>query len=467
MDSFVRFWSASFLLQTFSRLLSFASNQFLVRLLIPDHYGLWSVNLPLISELIVFWSRDGVRKAATRSVDSIYKYSLLPFLIGLPVSILVLALSLLFAPDVPGFPIAVILTGLGSLLELVGEVWAVPQLALLEASGVARVSSMAFLGRSFSVVVLVRLFFFEGCSTVRLMLIFGLANCLFGLLTVLLFLWISGRPRIDPVSFAELRALRPFVFQSGLQVLFSQGERMVLLWSSTAEQIGIYGFVSDLSSLVVRLVFAPIEASVFSVCASRQTAPVDEFCLGSRIVLYVGLSAAAFGPSLGLPVLNRVYGEKWSGPIARSTFAAFCRVMPFMSLNGVTEAFANARLAAAALELYNLKLTGVTVVYFALMFVLARLFGPAGAIYANGVNMSLRSAMAIQVVVQECGWLRDLFPPGWLVAMEAIAAVAAHFGGWRVALPAAPIVVAGIVYSERKWIKNILGMFRSSERKVE
>jgi oligosaccharide translocation protein RFT1 len=242
---------------------------------------------------------------------------------------------------------------------------------------------------------------------------------------------------------------------------------MILLWSSTAEEIGIYGFVSDLSSLIVRLVFAPIEASVFSVCASREKAPVDEFCLGARIVVYVGLTAAAFGPSLGLPVLHRVYGDKWSGPIAKSTFSAFCRVMPFMALNGVTEAFANARLPADVLEVYNLKLTAVTLIYFALMFALARLFGPAGAIYANGVNMSLRSWMAIRVIIDECGMLWDIFPPASLAVMEAVVAFAAYFVGWKVSLPAAPIVAGAILYSERKWISNIIGLFRSSERKVE
>jgi oligosaccharide translocation protein RFT1 len=265
----------------------------------------------------------------------------------------------------------------------------------------------------------------------------------------------------------ELKSLLPFALQTVLQWLFSQGERTVLLVSSSPEQIGVYGFVSDLSSLVARIVFAPIEAAIFSVCASSEKVPMDVLSLATRLVVYVGLSAAAFGPPLAPPLLTALYGAKWSGDEARWTFAAICRVFPLMALNGVTEAVANARLADKRLGLYNLLLAGVTVVYFVLMAGLNWQFGTPGAVYANGVNMGLRSTMALVVVARECGRVGFLFPSAGIVALFVGIAAAGHAVPRLLVWALLPIVASIVLYFERETIKQLIGSFKKSDLKTD
>jgi oligosaccharide translocation protein RFT1 len=345
--------------------------------------------------------------------------------------------------------------------ELVGEVWAVPQLAGLNGGSVAKVTGFAFLMRSLFVVVAVKTYGVGDES--RLMVCFGTANLVFGVLIVAGFLGQCGMPRVERPTMAELKSLLPFGFQTFLQWMFSQGERMVLLASSTPEQIGVYGFVSDLSSLIARIIFAPIESSVFSICASSERVPVDVLTIASRLVVYVGLAAAAFGPKLAPPILAAVYGEKWTGAEAIATFAAVCRILPLMALNGVTEAFANARLGDRRLGIYNLLLAGVTVLYFALTAVLNRYYGPPGAVYANGVNMGIRSTMAISVIFRECGRLWTIFPRPLVIEAFFVIALVSPFTPYLAVMSCVPVIGGFVLFSEWKAIRNMIGLIRKPE----
>jgi oligosaccharide translocation protein RFT1 len=461
----MRFWSASFLVQLFVRLFSFISSQFLIRLLTLASFGVWSVSLSLVSETLMFWAREGVRKAAARSSTTRFKYALLPFALGVVMFPIVVVGSFRLCPDVAGFRSAVVLTCVGALLELLGEAWSVPQLAAMRSDTVAQVTSFGFLVRSVLVVVLTRFFGLESES--RLMLCFGAANLALGIAVVIGFLVKSGKPQIALPTMAELKSLLPFALQTVLQWLFSQGERLVLLISSSPDQIGVYGFVSDLGSLVARIIFAPIETSVFHVCASSERVPVDVLSVATRVVLCVGLSAAAFGPPLAPPVLTALYGAKWSGEDAQGTFAAICRVFPLMALNGITEAVANARLADKRLGLYNLLLAGVTVVYFVLMAGLNWQFGTPGAVYANGVNMGLRSIMALVVVARECGRIGPLFPNAGIVTVFVGIAAAGHALPRLVVVGLVPIVASMVLYFERETIKQLVGSFKKGDLKTD
>ena len=84
-------------LQVFSRLISFALNQALVRLATPDVYGTVSIQLELLLNTILFLSREGFRNALLRAdVDAsshtdtsllVSNIALLPVYLGIPVSV--------------------------------------------------------------------------------------------------------------------------------------------------------------------------------------------------------------------------------------------------------------------------------------------------------------------------------------------------------------------------------------------
>jgi len=451
MQSFIKFWSSNFLVQVFSKIISFVSNQLLVRLLSPSLFGLWSVRLSLISDTIVFWSRDGVRKSAIRSKNA-RKYSIIPLLIGLTVFPFVLFFSFRSSPDIKGLKTASVLTSIGSLLELIGEIWAIPQLALMEGKILAKVTCPAFLLRSFSAVILTRFLHKSEFETFPLMLGFGLSNIVFGLSIVGGYIYYCGYPNIELPTKDEFIKLKPFAFQTVLQWLFSQGERMVLIASSSQEQIGVYGLVSDLGSLFARIIFAPVESSVLSLCASSSSPPIEVLSYAARFVVYVGLAAATFGPPLAPKVLSIVYGARWALSDSQNALSAYFRVMPVMAFNGVTEAFSNARLSQNSLFYYNILLSFVTVLYFALLYYFGKIYGIVGSISSNAVNMSLRSIMAISVIFSECGVVFDLFPKAIPVVSSLIIIFSISkitFSRYFIIIPVYGLL---LLYSERKLI---------------
>lgn len=460
METFINFWSSTFLSQFLARILSFISNQILVRLLEPDLFGIWSVRLTLINETIVFWARDGVRKASAKSGKeeaTYYKYSLFPIIIGLIISPFIFYINYTSNVSVDGYMIAVILTITGSLLELVGEIWAVPQLAQLQPKPISRSTAICFLTKSLTTVILTKILYKKDFD---LMLIFGISYLFYGLLEVFLLFFMCGRPYIEKPTKRELKSLRPFAFQTILQWLFSQGERMILLQITTPSQIGIYGLVSDLCSLVARIIFAPIETSVYNLCASQKNPPVEVITTFTRVVLYVGLFAASFGPILGPTVLSIVYGSKWSNEEAKIVLSALCRVLPFIALNGISEAFPNARLPQNKLEFYNIKLAVVNGCYLGLTYFLGKEYGPQGAIYANGAAMIVRSVMALSVVFAECGFLWNAFP-NWPVLLAFFCMIV--FGGklkLKVAAALLPCFGATVIIVERRAIMNVLSMMK-------
>ena len=420
MSSFLSFLGFSFLIQFFSKIISFGSNQLLIRSLPPSLFGLWSVRLSIISDTIVFWSRDGVRKSASRSKNP-KKYSILPLIFGIIISPIVFLINFYSLPNISGFIYAVLLTCLGSIFELIGEIWAIPQLASMEGNILAKVSGPAFLIKSLSAIFLTSFYYKDESSTFNLMISFGLSNLLYGLIIPLGFLFFSGLPNFEFPTKIELISLRPFAFQTILQWLFSQGERLILLFTRTQEEIGVYGFVSDIASLIARLIFAPIESSIFTLCATSNNPPIESLSMACRFVTYIGLGAMSFGPHLAPPLMKKIYGNKWNNLDSQKSLSTYFKIMPFLAINGITEAYSNARLTSKKLEIYNLLLTFISLIYFILMYYLGKNYGISGTIYSNGINMFLRSLMALYVIFKDFGLIiLNLFPNFFLIILFLI-----------------------------------------------
>jgi oligosaccharide translocation protein RFT1 len=130
--------SASYLiaLQAGSRLVTFALNQALLRLATPQAFGTVAIQLELLLNTILFFSREGVRNAAIRTDrkaleedparrGQLLRTTLLPVLVGLPLSIAGCLLYVTTAgPAVAAqehFRAVVAVYGLAALVELASE----------------------------------------------------------------------------------------------------------------------------------------------------------------------------------------------------------------------------------------------------------------------------------------------------------------------------------------------------------
>ena len=124
-------------LQVFSRFVSFALNQALVRLATPDVYGTVSIQLELLLNTILFLSREGFRNALLRTESPkasqsqpkddilVSNLSLLPVYLGVPVSIITsgsyLRLASAETKSQSFFRETVVLYTVVAVLELVSE----------------------------------------------------------------------------------------------------------------------------------------------------------------------------------------------------------------------------------------------------------------------------------------------------------------------------------------------------------
>jgi hypothetical protein len=106
----------------------------------------------------------------------------------------------------------------------------------------------------------------------------------------------------------------------------------------------------------------------------------------------ISLFAITLGPTLAPLLLSIVAGKKWSATTASDVLATYCYYIPFLAINGVTEAFVAA--VATNKELYKQSVSmGIFFAIFAgsAWFFIGQLgLGGKGVVLANTVNMGLR-----------------------------------------------------------------------------
>jgi Rft protein len=169
---------------------------------------------------------------------------------------------------------------------------------------------------------------------------------------------------------------------------------------------GVYGEVQNLGSLVVRLVFWPIELSAFRAFSARSSAGLAGLAgsAGSstqgsgegvadessdvdprdrlenthnlamlqalhRGVALVAAVAAAFGPCYAFAAIHVLLSHRWSATEAPALLATYSCTLALLAVNGVAEAYSHARMAGAQLVRANGFMAAAALVHAALLFV--------------------------------------------------------------------------------------------------
>ncbi|PVI00125.1 oligosaccharide translocation protein RFT1 [Periconia macrospinosa] len=516
-------------LQVASRALTFAVNQVVLRFLYPEILGL-SAQLELFSISALYFARESLRVALQRQAhgtQAVINLSYLAVFFGVP---LIYGLAILCLRSetltVPYFIDALSLYCLATFLELLTEpaFSAVQQKLLYKirayAEGVATVSRC-----------------FGTCGSVFLASHFGLdvgvlpfaiGQLIYSLALLSVYTWktwpIARRDgfsllpmqipstREAPVilnhfSVPLLRLTGSLTLQSTFKYILTQGDSLLITSLASLADQGAYALASNYGGLVARMLFQPIEESsrnLFAkLCAdipplpestseddaNNQKASLQQArkVLATTLHLYSLLSvfALTLGPTLAPLLLSLVAGSRWSSTEASSVLSTYCYYIPFLAINGVSEAFVAA--VATSTQLYTQSLSmGFFFVLFAgsAWFFIAQLgWGGSGVVAANTVNMGLRIVWNLWFVK---GWfaerrqewqLRDVLPSittvaaaplvPYLLQLKPGGAYLGRFGviGELVSagLVAAPFVVYVLV-CERAFLKECYYMLRPSSR---
>ena len=413
------------LLQVGSRALTFAVNQVLLRFLSPELLGV-SAQLELFSISVLYFARESLRVAVqrqTHGTQAVVNLSYLSVFLGIP---LIYGLALLWLssdiPNVPHFVNALGVYCLATFIELLTEpaFSAVQQRLLykIRASAESTATLLRCLGTCGSAILASK----YGIDIGVLPFAVGQLGYALALLAIYTFkTWpvaqkgnFSLLPKQIPATASAPVALNYFPLpllrltgslsvQSALKYVLTQGDSLLITRLASLTDQGAFALASNYGGLLARMLFQPIEESsrtLFAkLCADVPPSQPTNLVKAAKILriilrLYMLLSlfAVVLGPKMAPLLLELVAGRKWAHTSASAVLASYCFYIPFLALNGVTEAFVAATASTTQLHGQSLSMGAFFAAFAAAAwyFIVHLGWGAQGVIAANGVNMALR-----------------------------------------------------------------------------
>ena len=194
------------------------------------------------------------------------------------------------------------------------------------------------------------------------------------------------------------------LWQCAQKYALTEGERLVIVALTGMTEQGVYALVSNLGSLVARLVLQPVEEATFAHYSRLAAAAPPDAAALRRMVALVRAAAifggvfAAFGPAYSWLLLRLLYGPLWSSTDAPSVLQAYCAHVCAIALNGVTEAFVHATATRDELQKLKVLLVALSVAYVPAAAVGLTTLGARGLIAANCANVALRTAYSLRFI---------------------------------------------------------------------
>ncbi|KAI9261644.1 Rft protein-domain-containing protein [Phascolomyces articulosus] len=442
------------LLQFASRMLTFGLHQIVLRYTTAETLGIASVKLELLLSTILFISREGFRCALLRGDDNndksdnkiqdrrdnnentneqkVTNLAYIPTIIGLVTTCLACGYYLstidtMTASKYPYYRTSVMLFGTAAFAELLVEPLFVLAMNRLYFQLRVSVEGVAVLLRCFITFGLT----LAGASKAGAsghnaygVLAFAVAQLAFGLTMMMGYLgFFFNKVRQNEIQVQTLypRKLktedgRSYWFdtqmlnlastltkQSLLKHVLTEGDKMLISALSTDDNQGVYAFVVNYGSLIVRILFQPLEeasrtffSKLLATKNTRNTKTAkDVILLMLRFHVMLGLLFICFATNYTATLIDLLVGKEWSTERnAPGVLSAYCLYVPIMGINGVTEAFVQAAASKNDLTILSYYMIVFSTCFMAsgYLFMSVLDMGAIGLVLANMVNLSIRIA---------------------------------------------------------------------------
>jgi oligosaccharide translocation protein RFT1 len=202
--------------------------------------------------------------------------------------------------------------------------------------------------------------------------------------------------------------------QDSFKYILTQGDSILISTLTSLSDQGSYALASNYGGLIARMLFQPIEESsrnlIASLCSpDQETGSPTEKGLGEtkkllttvlRFYNLLSLIAVSIGPSLAPLLLRLVAGARWADTQAPSVLAVYCYYIPFLAINGLTEAFVAAVASSKALGSQSVSMAVFFAAFAGSAWVFLRYLGMGaqGVVWANCVNLGLRILFNIRFI---------------------------------------------------------------------
>ncbi len=369
------------------KLVSFAISVLTVRFTSITDYGKISVHFQLLTSASMFVLKEGVRRAALKSD---FGMEIMVFGVSFT-SLVVVPLGALFFSSLSSEPFwFILLVSVSLVLECVAELFMFYQVSIKGNLGIRnRAETWSSLARA-AVMLIVLIFVRDGgvfafaCSQVSSAILLVSVPAYFQLRIPLPVRTMPTKVR---------RQLGEMCVMSVQKLVLAEGERLLSIVFLSPDQIGLVSVVSNFGSLVLRLVFAPIEEVAFTGMTKVRNYAKNISIFKSVFLVQsaVGLLAACFGPVLSESVLALLYGEKWLDAVP--LLQMYCVMILVFSVNGCFEAFF---FASADSTRIRMSFVAQWVSFAAMVLSVSGLagYGPICILIGNTVSMAVRIAFA-------------------------------------------------------------------------
>ena len=377
------------------KILSFLINVLVVRFSSILDFGKISVNFHLVVSVSLFVLKEGFRRSALRDADPANAVCVI--FQGIAVTVgAITPLIITGYTYVTGENVALMcIVGGAIIVEAIAELPLLLQVTSYKNLTIRNTCDMtSSLVRSITLIAGVVLL-----ENVPLAFAFGQ---LFAAVTVLI-IGARGIPLIGLVRVIQFPSWKSseMIVMAVQKLFLAEGEKMLAVALLDPEAIGQLGLVNNIGSLVLRLVFAPIEDIAFTALAAEKRSTSDRKRILQSVFMIqssIGLMGLAFGPQSAQAVLHILYGSEWSSsPSVVILLQFYCVLLLLFALNGSLESY---YFAVGDASRIRFSLITQWVAFGALVgtaWFSLPIFGPLAILLGNAVSMMLRIGCCLTV----------------------------------------------------------------------
>ncbi|EDR26459.1 oligosaccharide translocation protein rft1, putative [Entamoeba dispar SAW760] len=388
---------SSILFQLLQRSITFISNVIVVRSVGEEITGFFHIHLQLLMNIVYFLSREFSRRIImrkyTNDLSKGISFSLITIIVGIIINIIAFPILYYQAPKIKYTLISYFIHSTGLFLELIQEPYLVYM--LLTQKHIFRIycELPSIFIRMILQAILISLY-------PKYALI--IQPTLFALSSLIIFIFyyhLIKLPQINiqMISFKSLKLHSDNLWLFGRQTiqkfLLQEGEKAVLIITTTLTIQGIFSVISNISSLVVRFLFLPIENisySLFSKIRQNKNELINAFCSILKIIIHLSLLILVFGPPYSKAILDFLYKNNEFTNNSYLLIISFITIST-IAINGISESFFHATATDKQLNTSNNLMFLFSIIYVSLCIILSKLFGPSGLFISNIFSMLLRT----------------------------------------------------------------------------